>query len=358
MLQPLNASSQKADSPPQSDDGFEHGQEADSPSGIPALGWWDITRRVFHEILDDRVMLVSAGVTYYLLLALVPSLAIFVSLYGLFNDRATVLQHVSLLSGVLPAGGIDVITEQLTRLTAIPGSALSFTLLLSLAIALWSASAGINALFDAMNIAYDEKEKRNFFLRNLTALAFTLGALAAAVVFLWTVIIIPVVFDALRLAQTFEWLIKIASYLMMAVLTFAGVGALYRWGPSRRQAKWRWVSPGALFAVAAIGLVSVLFSWYAANFSNYSATYGSLGALVGLLTWIWLSVIILIAGAEINSEAEHQTARDSTTGSPRVLGRRGAYMADHVASVGPNAAPDGKSQKITSLVSEHRPKGQ
>ena len=289
--------------------------------------------------------LISAGVTYYLLLALAPSLAVFVSLYGLFNDRGTVLKHVELLSGVLPPGGLDIITDQLTRLTSTPNSTLSLTLVFSLAVALWSASAGVSALFDAMNIAYDEAEKRNFFVRTATTLAFTFGALVAATIFLATVVVMPLMFDALSLGKGFEWLIRIASYLLMLSVTLVGVAALYRWGPSRREAKWRWVSPGAILAVVCIALVSVLFSWYASTFGNYNGTYGSLGALVGLLTWVWLSVIILITGAELNSEAEHQTARDSTIGQPRKLGSRGAYMADHVATVGSRATPDGKSER-------------
>jgi membrane protein len=325
-----------------------HGQEANTPTEIPPLGWRDIAWRVLHEVVEDRVTLIAAGVTYYLLLALVPSLAVIVSVYGLFNDRATVLHHVSLLAGILPPGGMDIITDQLTRLTSTPNTTLSVTLVFSLVVALWSSSAGINSLFEAMNIAYDEAEKRNYFVRTATALGFTLGALVAAAVFLATVVVIPLVFEALYLPKGLEWLILIASYLLMLGLTFLGVSALYRWGPSRREAKWRWVSPGAIFTVVCVAIVSLLFSWYASTFANYSATYGSLGALVGMLTWIWLSVIILITGAELNSEAEHQTARDSTVGRPKALGRRGAYMADHVAVVGARATTDGKPPSATN----------
>lgn len=323
----------------------KHGRHANSPSEIPPVGWGDILRRLYHEINEDRVMLIAAGVTYYMLLALVPALSVFVSIYGLFNDRATVGEHLSLLVGVVPSGGIDILTDQLTRLTSTPSGTLSVTLVVSLIIALWSAGAGIKALFDAMNIAYDEAEKRNFFVLNLLALAFTIGVAIAAIIFLGVVVVIPTVFSALYLGKDFEWLIQGISYLLMIGLTFVGVGALYRWGPSRRQAKWRWLTPGAILTVAVTALVSVLFSWYAANFGNYNATYGSLGALVGLLTWMWLSIVILLVGAELNSEVEHQTASDSTTGHPRPIGERGAQMADHVAIVGPGAAPDGKSRK-------------
>ena len=322
----------------------EHGRHADSPTEIPPTGWKDIIWRLYHEINDDRTFLVAAGVTYYMLLALVPALSVFVSLYGLFNDRSTVGQHLNLLMGVLPSGGIDILKDQLARLTSTPNSTLSLTLVLSLVVALWSASSGIKALFDAMNIAYDETEKRNFFHLNLLALAFTIGAAFAAIVFLGVVVVMPAVFSALYLGKGFEWLIQAVSYILMIGLMFGGVGAIYRWGPSRQQAKWRWLTPGAILSVAVTALVSILFSWYAASFGNYNATYGSLGGLVGLLTWMWLSITILLIGAELNSEVEHQTARDSTTGRPRPLGDRGAHMADHVAVVGPGATPDGKAR--------------
>jgi membrane protein len=324
--------------------GAEHGRHAESPAEIPPAGWKDILWRLYHEINDDRTFLVAAGVTYYMLLALVPALSVFVSLYGLFNDRSTIGAHLTLLMGVMPSGGIDILKDQLTRLTSTPNSTLSLTLVISLIVALWSASSGIKALFDAMNIAYDETEKRNFFALNLLALAFTIGAAFAAIIFLSVVVVMPVVFNALFIGKGFEWLIQGLSYLLMIALMFAGVGALYRWGPSRQQAKWRWLTPGAILTVVITALVSVLFSWYAASFGNYNATYGSLGGLVGLLTWMWLSITILLIGAELNSEVEHQTARDSTTGAPRPLGDRGAEMADRVAVVGPGATPDGKGR--------------
>jgi membrane protein len=334
--------------------GAEHGRHADSPTEIPPAGWKDIVWRLYHEINDDRTFLVAAGVTYYMLLALVPALSVFVSLYGLFNDRSTVGQHLNLLMGVLPSGGIDILKDQLTRLTSTPNSTLSLTLVISLVVALWSASSGIKALFDAMNIAYDETEKRSFIHLNLLALAFTIGAALAAIVFLGVVVVMPAVFSALYLGKGFEWLVQGVSYALMMALMFAGVGAIYRWGPSREQAKWRWLTPGAILAVMVTALVSILFSWYAASFGNYNATYGSLGGLVGLLTWMWLSTTILLIGAELNSEVEHQTARDSTTGRPRPLGDRGARMADHVAVVGPGAHPDGKGRSEGGHPSEGR----
>lgn len=320
-----------------------HGQRANSPVAIPPLGWRDVAMRVVHEVMADRAMLIAAGVTYYMLVALVPALTLVVSLYGLFNDPADVPHQVNLFAGILPQGGLDILNDQLTRLAATGRPTLGVALVISVAIALWSANAGVQSLFDAMNIAYEEEEKRNFFVRTLLGFGFTLALAIAGIIFIGIVLIIPVVMQFLYLPSGLDWLVKILSYLLMLVLLIAGVGALYRWGPSRREAKWRWVVPGAIFSAVGIAIVSVVFSWYAANFSNYNATYGSLGALIGFLTWMWLSTTVVIAGAELNSELEHQTVRDSTIGRAKPLGLRGAFMADHVAIVGRGAPPDGEA---------------
>lgn len=267
------------------------------------------TWRLYTKINEHRVMLVAAGVTYYFLLALVPFLSIFVSLYGLLSDRTTVNEHVSLLAGLVPSGGLDIIRDQLTRLTAAPPGALSLTLGASLLVALWSASAGIKALFDAMNIAYEEVETRNFLVLNLLALLFTLGIVSAAVLTLGVVIVLPLVFDVFYLGKEFEWLVKASGYIAMLLVLIVGIGALYRWGPSRHQGKWHWITPGTILTIFATALISILFSWYAANFGNYNAAYGSLGAIVGLMTWVWLTIIVLIVGAELNAGAERRPLR-------------------------------------------------
>ena len=317
-----------------------HGQLADSPTDIPPLGWRDIGLRLFKGVMEDRVLLIAAGATYYMLIALVPGLALFVSLYGLFNDPVDVYKQVSLLSGLLPQGGLDLLTDQLTRLAVTGKPTLGLTLVVSLTVALWSANAGVQSFFDAMNVAYGEAEKRNFLLRTGLGFVFTLGFAIAAIVFLAVVVVIPVVLQFFYLSTGFEWLVKLLGYALMLAILALGISVLYRWGPSRSLAKWRWITPGVGLAVLGIALVSVIFSWYAANFSNYNATYGSLGALIGFLTWLWLSSVVVIVGAELDAELEHQTVRDSTTGAPLPMGTRGAYMADHVAVVGGGADAD------------------
>ncbi|WP_425466631.1 YihY/virulence factor BrkB family protein [Pelagibacterium montanilacus] len=295
---------------------------------MPRGAWKEIAGRTFASIGKDRVMLVAAGVTFYLLLALVPSLTAFVAIYGLVADQTTVVEHLDLLSGVVPGGGLEIIEEQLRRLVSEGAASLSWTLAISLAIALWSASAGVKALFEAMNIAYSEDEDRGFITVSAVGLAFTLAIATGAALALGAVVVIPAAMALLPLGIGLSWLVQIASYIILVAVLVVGVAALYRWGPARRNAKWRWITPGAAFAVALIIVASILFSWYVSNFGNYNATYGSLGALIGFLTWVWISVTLLILGAEINSEIEHQTAQDTTIGHDKPMGARGAYVAD------------------------------
>jgi membrane protein len=186
----------------------------------------------------------------------------------------------------------------------------------------------VKSLFEAMNVAYDEREKRNFFMLNALALLFTLAGIVGALVMFAVVVALPLVLGFIGFGKGFEWLVTIGGYVLMGLVILTGIAALYRFGPSRQQAKWRWITPGAVFALIVILVVSLLFSWYASNFAHFDKTYGSLGALIGFLTWMWVTVTAVIAGGELNSEIEHQTARDSTTGAEAPMGQRGATMAD------------------------------
>jgi membrane protein len=332
------------------------GREADAPTEIPPAGWKDIAWRLYRAIGEDHILLTAAGVTFYILLALVPSLSAFVAIYGLFNDRASVLDQVQLLSGLVPSSVLEILREQLTRLTAESNQKLGLTLIFSLVIALWSASAGVKAMFEAMNVAYHEKERRSFIQFNGLALLFTLAGALAAVLVLAVVVILPAILALLPVGAGLEWTVRVASYLAMLVVIALGISALYRWGPSREQAKWRWITPGAAFAVVVLGITSVTFSWYVSNFGNNDATYGSLSAVIGLLTWLWISTTLVILGAEINSEIEHQTARDSTTGEELPLGQRGAHMADNVGRVWPLARDKVEQQAMAQASAERERK--
>jgi membrane protein len=308
------------------------GREATTPSAIPWRGWKDILWRVWSEIGEDRIMLVAAGVTFYLLLALFPALAAFVSLYGFVADPKTIADQVAYLGGVLPSGGLDMIRGQLQALANASGKALSFGFVVGFLVALWSANSGIKAIFEAMNVAYEEEEKRSFIWLNLLSLAFTLGAMVVGILMVVMVGVVPAVLAFLHLGGLTEVLVRVLRWPLLLIAVAVVISIIYRYGPSRERAQWRWINWGAAVAAVVWLVASVLFSWYLQNFANYNATYGSLGAVIGFMMWTWISVLILLAGAELNSEIEHQTARDSTTGKPVERGERGAVMADTIGA--------------------------
>lgn len=304
------------------------GRAASTVVEIPARGWKDILWRTWTEIGNDHLLLIAAGVTFYGLLALVPALTALVSVYGLFADPASLDRHAGLLEGLVPADGLGLVREQLLRLSEQGQTKLGVTSAVALAIALWSANSGMKAMFEAMNIAYDEEEKRGFVMLTLVTLAFTLATIATILLLLGLGVVVPPVLEAFGLGALVQWAVRIGGIVLALGLMVVGLAALYRWGPSRRAAEWRWITPGAALAILVIVAASALFSWYLASFASYNATYGSLGAIFGLMTWLWIAAIIIVAGAELNSEIEHQTRHDTTTGRPRPMGLRGATMAD------------------------------
>ena len=303
------------------------GRAAAKPTAIPAKGWKDVLWRVYEEFSNDRLMLVAAGVTFYVLLALFPAITAFISIYGLFSDPVSVNDQLQGMAGVLPAGALQIIGEQMQRLTSQESAKLGFGMIFGLGVALWSANAGMKTLFDAMNIVYEEEEKRGFIKLTLVTLAFTLGTIVALIVALTGVVVLPIVLEFLHLGGLETWLL-VLRWPILLVLVALGLSVIYRVGPSRSAAKWRWIAPGSLFAAGLWVVFSLLFSWYAQNFGSYDETYGSLGAAIGFMTWIWISTIVVLVGAELNAELEHQTAVDSTTSPVRPMGQRGASMAD------------------------------
>jgi membrane protein len=308
----------------------DRGRAATRPQDIPARGWKDVIWRVWYEIGNDRVLAVAGGVTFYALLALFPAIAALVSLYGLFADASTINSHLQGLSAVLPAGTLDIIAEQVGRIAAQRDASLSLGVVVGLLVTLWSANAGMKAIFDALNVVYDETEKRGFIKLTAQTLLFTLGALVVLVLALVSIVVVPAVLAWLGLGGGTERLVAAVRWPVLLVAIAVALAVLYRFGPSRRRPQWRWISPGSAFAAIAWLVVSLAFSWYVANFANYNATYGSLGAVIGLMTWMWISVVVVLVGAEINAELEHQTARDSTAEPERPMGQRGAEMADTV----------------------------
>jgi membrane protein len=278
------------------------------------------------------LLAVAAGVVFYSLLAIFPAVAAFVSLYGLVADASTIDAHLSLAAGIFPAGAVDILHEQITKLVAKSDAKLSLGFLTGLAMALWSANAGMKAIIDALNVVYDEKEKRGFLKLNLVSLLFTIVAILSLMIALAAVVVAPIIVSAIGLSSLVSLAIVVVRWPLLLVLATVALALIYRYGPSRREARWQWLSVGS--AAAAIGwlISSVLFSWYLANFGAYNATYGSLGAAVGMMMWMWISAIVILLGGELNAEIEHQTAHDSTVGAEKPLGLRGAVMADTIGA--------------------------
>jgi membrane protein len=306
------------------------GRHAESPAHVPRQGWKDILWRTYREIQNDRLLAVAAGVVFYALLALFPAITAGVSIYALFADASTITGHIAELSALLPGGAIDIVSEQIRRIVERGSSELTFGFVVGLGIAFWSANAGMKAIFDALNVIYDEEEKRGFIKLNLISMLFTLSAIALVLAVFASVTVVPFALKYVGLESGTRLIISYGRWLGMFVVTVLALSVLYRYGPSRATARWQWISAGSVFAAAMWMITSIAFSWYVANFGTYNATYGSLGAVIGLMMWMWLSIIVVLVGAELNSEIEHQTARDSTTGAPVPLGTRGATMADTV----------------------------
>lgn len=308
----------------------DRGRLAQRPAEIPPRGLRDVFWRVIDSLSTDRVTLVAAGVTFYLLLAFFPGLAATVSLYGLLADPTDISQHVQAMASVLPGEAYGVFSDQLHLLIQSRQSALGAAFFVGLVVALWSAHNGTLAMFDAMNVAYDEVEKRGFVRLNVIALAFTFGAMLAALAVIAALGILPIALSYVWLDPLKENLALFARWPFLLLLMFAASTAIYRLGPSREPAKVRWLTWGAALSTFAWLVMTLGFSWYLDNVADYEATYGALGGLVGVLIWMWLSVLIILVGAELNAELEHQTVCDSTTGQPLPLGDRGAFVADHI----------------------------
>ena len=308
----------------------ERGRDAKTPADIPGSGWRDIAWRVVAEISNDNLSMVAAGVAFYGLFAIVPALGSIVAVYGLIADPKAIQQQLQAVSGVLPADARSIIDQQLTRVTSSAPTTLGLGALIGILLTLWSANKGTKGLIEALNIAYDEGEDRNFFFLNLISLLLTLGLIVFIVVTLSMIAVLPALFGSLGLSDTMVSLARWLRWPILALVFILALAVLYRFAPSRDRPRWRWVSLGAVVSTVLWVAGSIAFSLYVSNFASYNETYGSLGAVLILMMWLWISAFIVLLGAEINAEMEHQTARDTTAGKPDPRGQRGAYVADTV----------------------------
>ncbi|MER9947702.1 YihY/virulence factor BrkB family protein [Mesorhizobium sp. M0047] len=271
--------------------------------------WRNILLRVKTGITEHRVLAIAAGIAFYTILAIFPAIAALVAVYGLFADPQTIASHFDRISGLLPAGALEVIRNQMQHIASQRSGTLGLAFIIGLAASLWSANAGVKALFDALNIIYGEKEKRGFFRINAVSLAFTMGGIVLGLLAIGAAVAVPILLSFVGLSGATDLLIRILRWPVVLAIVALGFALLYRFGPSRQRAPWRWISWGS--AVAALGWLvgSFLFSWYAGNFGNYNETYGSLGGIIGFLIWIWISSIVILVGGELDHAMQNSNAR-------------------------------------------------
>ena len=306
------------------------GRAATSPLQIPLTGLRDVFWRIYRGIWRDRVSANAAGAAFFLILAIVPALAALVSLYGLAGDPAHLRNQLDDLYGFVPPTLIELMDSELERLIQQRTDILSVTFVGTFAFAIYIVNSAVQGLFDALNVIYGEREKRSFFKLYAVSLLFTFAGLIFVILLLNVVIGVPLVLGLFPLGPLAGWIVAILPSVALFFVANIGIAFLYRYGPSRAAALWRWISPGSIAAATVWIAVSAAFSYYLTVFANYSATYGSLGAIAAAMMWAYISTFILLVGAELDAELEHQTARDTTVPPDRPLGRRGAVVADSV----------------------------
>lgn len=306
----------------------DRGRHAQKPQAVPKPGWRDILLRVKEEISKDNVGIIAAGVAFYFLLAVFPMITAFLSIYGLVLDPAEARSQLEVLADVLPSQAHELLTQQATSLAEGAGAGLGLGAVFSILLALWSARQGTSAMIIALNIVYDETDERSFLKQVALSLGLTLGLIVFFIVSLAVVAAAPVILGMVGLGAVAEMAINILRWPALALLAIVALGVMYRVCPDRDSPQWRWLTPGAVLAVVLWLITSALFSWYVSSFGNYNETYGSVGAVIVLLFWFYLSAYIFLLGAELNAEMEHQTGEDTTRGEPRPMGERNAYVAD------------------------------
>lgn len=314
--------------------GDGRGRSADSPSDIPKKGWKDILLRVWDEQSKDNVSMLAAGVAYYALLAIFPAVAALVSIYGLVADPSMIETQLNQLGSLLPPDALSIVSDQARKVATAPSQGLGFGLIFGLLLTLWSASRGTNSMVTALNIAYGEKETRGFLKLAMLSMGLTVAGLLFVILAIALIVAVPAAIAIVGLQDTpIGRIASLARWPILAVTIMLALAVFYRYAPDRREPRWRWVTWGSAVATVVWLLGSLGFSVYVSNFGSYNETYGSVGAVVILLLWFNLTSYVVLLGAELNAEIEHQTARDTTARDGRAsrpMGRRDAYVADTV----------------------------
>lgn len=308
--------------------GSDRGSQAGTPTAIPSTGWKAILKRVVTQLKEDHVSLLSAGVAFKALLALFPAIIAAISIWGLVSDPATIQRQITSFTSALPEAASSVIEQQMTDVASSGSGALSGALIVSILLALWSASAGVAGLMEGCNAAYNEVDERSFFVKRGLALLFTLGAIIFLVVTIGLIAILPAALGQLGLGSAAELAIRIAQWPVLALLVMGALAVIYRYGPDRSSPQLRWASGGAILATVVWLVASAGFTIYVEVAGDFAATYGALAGVVVLMLWLYLTAFSILLGAEFNSETEHETQRDTTMGPEQPMGERDAMVAD------------------------------
>jgi membrane protein len=306
------------------------GIHAEKPTDIPWRGWKQVLKRAWAENKADNMPIIAGGVAFFGFLSIFPALIALLSLYGLVATPETVARQVENLSAQLPDSAAQIIEEQLNAIVANSGSALTLGLIVSILAALWSASGGVGNLITAVNLAYDEVEARNFVKLKLMSLGLVLGSIVFVLITFGLIAVVPAVLGALPLGVVGTILAQVVRWVLLLAVFAGALAVLYRVAPDRDAPRFSWVSLGAVVVTVVWAIVSVGFSLYVDNFGSYDKTYGAIAGVIVLMLWLYLTCYLVLLGAEINSEAEHQTAHDTTTGEPKPMGVRDAKMADEL----------------------------
>ena len=309
------------------------GREASTPTEIPRAGWLDILWRVKSRVTEDRLSLLAAGVAFYALLALFPAIAALLAIGGLALDPPQIVDQLTKFAGVVPEDVLGIIRDQAMSVAGASDGGLGLTLFVSVGLALWSASRGMASLVQALNVVYEEREKRGFFTLNIQIVILTFLLIAGFLLGIAAIVILPTVLSFLSLGTTGEFLIRAIRWVLLVTMTMFGLAVIFRYGPSRTNARWRWLSAGSIIACALWIAASVAFTFYVSNFSTYNESFGTLAGVVVLILWLWISAFVVMLGAGLNAEIEAQTRRDTTVGPPEPMGERGAFKADHLGEI-------------------------
>ena len=326
------------------------GHDARHPMQIPLRGWWEILKRVYKCVLEDNLGLIAAGCAFYGLLAIFPAITAIMAIAGLVTQPEIVVEQLDAITDGLPENAASIVIDQAAEVAGASSSGLTLAVWIGFALAVFSASLAVQALMQGLNVAFGEAEKRSIIWIYVMRVVLTLGLIFGFLVAVAAVVALPVALNFVALGPVTDWLAQVLRWPLLLVAAAFGIALLYRWGPSRKPARWRWITPGVALSCVLWVAGTLGFSFYVRNFAGYNETFGALSGVIVLLMWMWVSAFIILLGAELDAQTEAQTGRDTTVGPPRRRGRRGARVANQVG--GKDVAEEAPPERIGQVISD------